>query len=50
MNASHLFAYGKFHCGWFIDEEKLTKNIKKHGIHRTVNTIHLILKPRMSLS
>lgn len=38
MNASDLFAYGKFHCGWFIDEKKLTKNIKKHGIHRTVNT------------
>lgn len=39
MNASHLFAHGKFHCAeWFIAEKKLTKNIKKHGIHRTVNT------------
>lgn len=28
MNASHLFAYGKFHCGWFIDEKNSQKILR----------------------
>lgn len=32
MNASHLFAYGKFHIGWFIDEKKNSQKILRNTV------------------